>query len=50
MGHENVQNELWALRAFVPDREEELVAGLDRRKAKADQERTKSGEAIDLGA
>ena len=50
MGHENVQTSFGLYGHLYPDREEELVAGLDRRKAKADQERTRSGEVIDLGA
>jgi hypothetical protein len=49
-GHENVQTSLGPYGHLFPDREDELTAGLDRRKAKADQERTKSGEVVDLGA
>ena len=49
MGHENVQTSFGLYGHLFPDREEELVAGLDRRKAKADQERTSDAEVIGLG-
>jgi integrase len=50
MGHENVQTSFGLYGHLFPDREEELVAGLDRRKTKADQERTKEvAEVTHLG-
>jgi integrase len=49
MGHEDVRTTLNLYGHLFPDREEELVAGLDRRKAKADQMRTmRTGEVVDL--
>jgi integrase len=49
MGHEDVRTTLNLYGHLFPDREEELVAGLDRRKAKADQMRTTDAvKLIDL--
>ena len=50
MGHENVQTTLNLYGHLFADREDELVAGLDRRKLNAGQERASDGRVIDLGA